>query len=89
MFRVCSSVWLSVELDDGLREDEMKKTKAVGDTLSGFPTVEQAIAVDGVIRVFDGRWSEGWVEMGELKTCMKLGLLKSEWRSGMEFAVRS
>lgn len=56
-------------------------------SLSDFPSIERAMLVDGAIRVIDGRWSEGFVDEGELQECVDSGLLLVEERGGMRFAT--
>jgi hypothetical protein len=46
-----------------------------------------AIKTDGAIRVFDGRWSLGFVDETALKDAIAKGLLRIQKRHGMAFAV--
>lgn len=55
--------------------------------ISQFPSIEEAIKQDGVIRVVDGRWSGGFVDLKELQYCIDCGMLRVEPMSGMNFAT--
>lgn len=50
-------------------------------------TLMHALKTDGAIRVFDGRWSLGFVDESALKDAIAKGLLRTEKRHGMTFAV--
>jgi hypothetical protein len=52
-----------------------------------YPDIAEAIAVDGAVRLFDGRWSRGFVSEWQLKRAVERGLLVVEMRSDMRFAV--
>lgn len=55
--------------------------------ISQFPSIEKAIKQDGAIRVVDGRWSGGFVDLKELQYCIDCGMLQVEPMSGMKFAT--
>ena len=46
-----------------------------------------AIKTDGAIRVVDGRWSLGYVDMDLLKNAIASGMLRTQKRHGMTFAI--
>lgn len=56
--------------------------------LSDYPTVNAAIASDGAIRMVDGRYSRGFVNMDDLQDCIIKRILVVEVRQGVSFAVK-
>jgi hypothetical protein len=46
-----------------------------------------ALKTDGAIRVFDGRWSLGFVDETALNQAIASGQLRTQQRHGMTFAV--
>jgi hypothetical protein len=56
--------------------------------LEDYPKVRAAIKADGAIRMVDGRYSNGFVNMDDLQDCIVKRLLVVEVRDGMGFAVK-
>lgn len=56
--------------------------------LSDYPRVKSAIEKDGAIRMVDGRYRDGFVNMDDLQDCIVKRLLIVEVRQGMGFAVK-
>ena len=56
--------------------------------LEDYPEIRAAIKADGAIRMVDGRYSNGFVNMDDLQDCIVKRLLVVEVRDGMGFAVK-
>ena len=56
--------------------------------LEDYPKIRAAIKADGAIRMVDGRYSNGFVNMDDLQDCIVKRLLVVEVRDGMGFAVK-
>jgi len=56
--------------------------------LSDYPTINTAIECDGAIRMLDGRYRYGFVNMDDLQYCIVKRLLVVEVRDGVGFAVK-
>lgn len=56
--------------------------------LEDYPKIMAAIKADGAIRMVDGRYSNGFVNMDDLQDCIVRRLLVVEVRDGMGFAVK-
>lgn len=52
------------------------------------PQIEEALNLDGAIRLINGRYSEGYVDLTQLEAAVENGDVMTEKRQGMTFVVR-